>query len=334
MRYMLAKRQPSLVNLCPYVFVVCLVVVSTDSAFADAGKIAFTSNRDGEWAIYIMDGDGAGRFELTEGTDPTWLPDGRTIGFVHRDDVWTIDSDGTNLARISKSRPDGGIASAAWSPIGRKIAYYGRRGPVWDIFVMDADGKNPKNLTRDPSYHGTPSWSPYGNRITFMSRTLINVQPFRTDTAIIVMDTNGGKIMNITNHPRNKNSAPSWSPDGKKIAYSASPKPGLWLPPTNIHLMNVDGTNPVVLTPQERWAYEWSPTWSPDSKKLAFRKQSPDGWTDIYTTNADGSDLRNITQTHRVDEASPAWSPAPLAVSSSGRMAARWGEVKQSAKRH
>ena len=330
------KRERSMVKSCQVLIVVFLLALSADLVLAVEGRIAFTSNRgeDEDWTIYIMDSDGGSRSELTEGTHPTWLPDGRTIGFVHRDDVWTIDSDGTNLARITKSGHDDGIASAAWSPNGRKIAYYGRLGPVWDIFVMDADGKNPQNLTRDPSYHGTPSWSPYGNRITFMSRALINAQPFRSDTAIIVMDTNGGKIMNVTNHPRNKNSAPSWSPDGKKIAYSASPKPGLWLPPTNIHLMNVDRTDPVVLTPQDRWAYEWSPTWSPDSRRLAFRKQSPDGWTDIYTINADGSDLRNITQTHRVSEASPAWSPAPLAVSSSGRLVTKWGEVKQSAKRH
>ena len=96
--------------------------------------------------------------------------------------------------------------------------------------------------------------------------------------------------------------------------------------------MNADGTNKVMLTKEDRWAYEWAPCWSPDSKKIAFVKQTPDGFHDIFTINADGSNLRNITQTHRKEERFPAWSPAPLAVSSSGRMAARWGEVKQGAK--
>ena len=283
MRCKLLMKQMRVVRLCLFLIVIYLLAATADFVVAVEGKIAFMSKRgdDEDWTISIMDSDGARRFELTEGTHPTWLPDGRTIGFVHRDDVWTIGSDGTNLARFTESGPNDGIASAAWSPNGRKIAYYGHLGPVWNIFVMDADGKNPKNLTRDPRYNGTPSWSPYGNRITFMTLTLIDVQPVRTDTAIIVMDANGGKIMNVTNRPRSKNSDPSWSPDGKKIAYSASPKPGLWLPPRNIHLMNVDGTDPVVLTPQDRWAYEWNPTWSPDSNKLAFRKQSPDGRTSI-----------------------------------------------------
>ncbi len=335
MRRKSLKRERSIVKLCQVLTVVFLLALSANFVLAVEGKIAFMSQRgdDEDWTISIMHSDGAGRFELTEGTKPTWLPDGRTIGFVHRDDVWTIDSDGTNLARITKSRPDDGIASAAWSPNGRKIAYYGRLGAVWDIFVMDADGKNPKNLTRDPRYHGTPSWSPYGNRITFMTLTLVNIQlVVKTDTDIMVMGANGGEIMNVTNRPLAKNSDPSWSPNGKKIAYSASPKPGLWLPPRNIHLINVDGTDPAALTPQDRWAYEWNPTWSPDSNMLAFRKQSPDGWTDIYIINADGSNLRNITQTHGVSEASPSWSPAPLAVSSSGRLVTQWGDLKRGAK--
>ena len=295
------------------------------------GKIVFTSNRDGEEAIYIMDGDGGSRYELTEGSNPTWLPDGRTIGFVHRADVWTIDSDGTNRVRITKSRSDDGIASAAWSPNGRKIAYYGRLGPVWDIFVMDADGKNPKNLTRDQRYDGKPSWLPYGNRITFMT-WMYPENAARRESDIFVTDSDGTNLVNLTKSPRNKNASPSWSPDGKKIAYSASPKPLLWLPPNNIYLMNADGTNPVVLTMQERWTYEWDPCWSPDSKKIAFRKRTPDGWEDIFTINADGTGLQNITQTHREYEGYPAWSPVSQAVSSSGRLVTQWGSVKQNAK--
>ena len=84
--------------------------------------------------------------------------------------------------------------------------------------------------------------------------------------------------------------------------------------------MNADGTNQVILTEAGRWIYEEHPTWSLDSKKIAFVKQTPDGFHDIFTINVDGSGLRNITQTHRVSEGSPAWSPAPQAVSASGRM--------------
>ena len=96
--------------------------------------------------------------------------------------------------------------------------------------------------------------------------------------------------------------------------------------------MNADGTNQVILTEAGRWIYEEHPTWSPDSKKIAFVKQTPDGFHDIFTINVDGSGLRNITQTHRVSEGSPAWSPAPQAVSASGRMVTQWGNLKQGAK--
>ncbi|MDE0506959.1 MAG: hypothetical protein OXI86_23015, partial [Candidatus Poribacteria bacterium] len=141
-------------------------------------------------------------------------------------------------------------------------------------------------------------------------------------------DSNGAGLRNLTKNPPARNSSPSWSPDGKKIAFVAWPKPFLWTPPHNIFVMNSDGTNPIMITEEGPWVYEWQPTWSPDSKKIAFVKHTPDGFEDIFTINADGTGLQNITQTHRVSEWHPAWSPAPQAVSPSGRLVTQWGTVK------
>jgi len=148
------------------------------------------------------------------------------------------------------------------------------------------------------------------------------------------MNSKGGGRRNLTLNSVARNIGGSWSPDGKKIAYVASPDPFQWLPPHNIHVMNSDGTDQVMPTDEGRWVYEEHPSWSPDSKKIAFVKQTPDGFHDIFTINADGSDLRNITQTHRISEGNPAWSPPSLAVSSTGRLVTRWGDVKQNAKLH
>ncbi|MDE0300993.1 MAG: hypothetical protein OXN17_20355 [Candidatus Poribacteria bacterium] len=299
-------------------------------AYGVEGKIAFTSNRDGERAIYLMDGDGQNPIKLTEGNMPAWLPDGETIGFLYGGDIWMIDREGTDRRNITKGRFKETILYPDWSPDGSKIVYWSRVGGNFgtpDIYVMDADGRNPKNLTDDLHYDDSPSWSPDGRNVAFAA--YLRPRGNRVESEIFVMDAKGDNRVNLTQNPRAKSRQVSWSPDGTRIAYSASPKPFLWSSPYNIYVVNADGTDPVLLTAPERWAYEYHPCWSPDSKKIAFSKYTPDGFHDIFTMNADGSELTNITQTHRVSEGYPAWSPAPQAVSSQGRLATRWGEVKQ-----
>ena len=315
-----------------FLLVLFLWVVVGGHAYAAEGKIAFTSNRDGERAIYIMDNDGGNSYRLTEGGMPAWLPNGDKIGFVHHGDIWVIDREGRNRENITKGRHEESIFDPAWSPDGSEIVYRSRVGGIFgtfDIYLINAAGRHSKNLTDDLHYDDRPSWSPNGRQIAFGAY----LRPRRqwVESEVFVMDMNGGNRVNLTQNPHAKSAGVSWSPDGTRIAYSASPKPFLWLGPINIYVMNADGTNPVLLTEQQRWAYESRPCWSPDSKKIAFAKQTPDGFRDIFTINADGSGLQNITQTHRVKEGYPAWSPPPLAVSSSGRMVTQWGRIKQRA---
>ena len=327
MKCRLQKGRRSCEYLSLLLMVSSLLVVSADFVLAAEGKIAFTSYRDGEGGIYIMDGDGGNPYKLTEGSLPAWHPDGQTIGFLDGGDLWLINLDGSNRQNLTNSEIKFHSSAPAWSPDGTKIAYSARDAVSYDIFVMDADGRNSENLTREHRHNWEPSWSPYGNRIIFVTWVGLN-PPFGDETNLFVIDANGDNRRNLTMNPRGKNANPSWSPDGTKIAYRASPKPLLWFPPHNIYVMNSDGTNQVMLTEEGRWVYEEQPTWSPDSKKIAFAKQTPDGFHDIFTINADGSGLQNITQTHRVSEWSPAWSPPPLAVSSSGRLVTQWGTVK------
>ena len=319
--------------------VLFLLVAAGSHVYGTEGKIAFTSIRDGSSAIYTMGPDGENPSKLTEGSMPAWLPDGEGIGFVDRGDIWIIDREGINRRNITKGRFKESIGTPAWSPDGDKIAYLSQVGGIfgtYDIFLISANGRNSRNLTNDFNREGRPSWSPYGRRIAFESVFVGGANNFGGQkwlgSDIFVMDANGRNRVNLTQNGRAKNHYAGWSPDGSRIAYTASPKPGQRFAPSNIYVMNADGSNPILLTPQERWANEASPCWSPDSTKIAFVNQTPDGFHDIFTINADGSDLRNITETHRVDEYFPAWSPAPLAVSSSGRLVTRWGDVKQSAK--
>ncbi|MBI1927230.1 sigma-70 family RNA polymerase sigma factor [Candidatus Poribacteria bacterium] len=88
-------------------------------------KIAFTSNRDGNWEVYVMDADGKNPINLTKHP-----------------------AQDTNHS---------------WSPDGQKIAFASERDGNFEIYVMNADGSNPVNLTKNPAGDASPSWSPAPN---------------------------------------------------------------------------------------------------------------------------------------------------------------------------
>ena len=330
MRYKLLKKQLSLVRFGLFLVLVCLLAASADFALAVEGKIVFTSKRDGEKAIYVMDGDGGGQSKVAEGSYPAWHPDGQTISFLYEGDLWVTDLNGSNRQNLTNGRINlNSCVPTSWPPDGRQIAYWGNSDQGYGVYAMGTNGGNEQIVEAGWTRDGRVSWSPDGRSIAYSEMRQLDPPFKRFGSDISVVNANGSNSVNLTVNPAPMNISASWSPDGKKIAYVASPKPFLWLPPHNIHVMSADGTDSVMLTQEERWGYEWNPTWSPDSRRIAFARQTPDGFKDIFSMNADGSDRRNLTQTHRVEEEYPAWSPGAQAVSSTARLVTQWGAVKQ-----
>jgi len=105
----------------------------------------------------------------------------------------------------------GGDFDPAWSPDGRRIAFYSARGGNKEIYVMDADGGNIRNLTNDPKTDGRPSWSPDGQSIAFNSDR-------DGDHEIYIMDADGSNQRSLTN-----NSAGDWGPDWFDPAIAVAP---------------------------------------------------------------------------------------------------------------
>ncbi len=153
--------------------------------------------------------------------------------------------------------------------------------PMWDVQAGHVDV--------------TQKETPQATRIVFTSDRAGNED-------IYVVNADGSGQVNLTSHPAD-DSEPAWAPDGQRIAFVSTRNGGQQ---GNIWVMNANGSEPTRITADNSVA-DRKPAWSPDGTKIAFLSNR-DGEIQVYTMNADGSDLKALTnlETHDGD---PSWSP-------------------------
>lgn len=195
---------------------------ANDSAPAvspDGSLIAFESDRDGNYEIYVAGVDGRSPRRLTHNPArdqaPAWSPDGRRIVFTsdrdHRAgaDVYVMNADGTGVERLTS---DLAHWAPQFSPDGGRIAVQVNR----DVQVIDlADGTS-RRLTDDPRNGMNPTWAPDGQRIAFV--TTRNGQ-----AEIFTMNADGTDQTRLVTMARGNAIDPRWSPDGARIAFVLVP---------------------------------------------------------------------------------------------------------------
>jgi hypothetical protein len=181
-------------------------------------------------------------------------------------DIWRVRVDGTGSPERLTDQP-GDDRAATFSPDGTKLAFDSTRAGGTDIFVMNADGSDPRQLTFDHAFTWGATWSPDGSRIAFNSWRSGNQD-------IYVIDPDGGNTKRLTNGP-GEASVPSWSPDGKRIAFRR-----VFGPPDGGEIWSIDsaGNDPRLLSRDPGAADDMTSgggAWGPDGRIAFLRAENP-----------------------------------------------------------
>jgi Tol biopolymer transport system component len=211
------------------------------------------------------------------------------------------------------------ITYPTWSPDGKKVAFgaYDSAGTEHQIFVMNLDGSNARQLSFNGLFSSDPAWSPDSSQISFTSKTSTGID--MSGTGVFVVDVDAPVDVNAPVYSTVSDARlvkifktiygkAAWSADGTRLALSGHP-----LETDNVGdgkdsqilVVNIDGTNLTRLTGDD--SFGRAPGWSLDGHRLAFN--SRDGAIDtISVVNADGSADVPLP-TALIAGSDPVWSP-------------------------
>jgi Tol biopolymer transport system component len=236
------------------------------AAFPGAnGRIAFVSERDGNFEIYTANPDGTDPVRLTDDPsfdqDPTWSADGRRIAFASdRDgdyDIYLMNADGSGLAKVTDDAAD--EVGPSWAPDGTRLVFW-RAGipPDTELYVVNVDGTGLTPITGGASFSRDPVWSPDGSQIAFVSARsgsfrLYLVNPDGTGLVDLASGVDG-LIW------------PDWSPDATRLVFSDG---------FSISTIDRDGSGLSTIVadsirPDGGSDHRTLPVWSPAGDKIAY----------------------------------------------------------------
>ena len=230
----------------------------------DGERLAWSSDRDGDFEVYVMNADGGDVTQLTVdggALSPRWSPDGNLIAYSRGGTIMVVNADGSGPHAVLSSTAeaegenlcDSGGFPGGWSPDSTRITYYAASAidQVGHVCIVSLDGSTVETVVSEPpGYNVEPVWSPDGGRVAFRS-----IRDGNHD--IYVYDLDSKTEQRLTDVPA-LDSEPDWSPSGEWIVFGSNRDSGL---STDIYVMRADGSEVLRLTDHE--AKDSYPVWSP-----------------------------------------------------------------------
>lgn len=257
----------------------------------NGAQVVFTSDRDGDLEVYLVNADGSNLRRLTSATGrdahASFSHDNKHIVFQSPraggdTNVYAMDTDGNGVTRLTWLKGFAGVP--VYSPDDRQIAFQWRVTSdfqdtrKWMICVMNRDGSHLRVLTDGTANDQVPNWTRRGDRLLFFSdRTGKN--------QLYTMRPDGGDVRPLVRTAFNDQTG-FWSPDNRRISF-VSDRDGN----SELYTMDAQGRGVARLTRTP--AIERSAVWSPDGRRLAYTVED-DSHTDIYVMNADGTGTRKL----------------------------------------
>jgi Tol biopolymer transport system component len=282
------------------------ILYSTAQIIADP---AYRPIRGALFAVKIATGERRIVWAEGDAVQPRWSPNGKRIaywGFASQGgqrDIWTITAAGTNPVKLTDDAATDW--NPVWSPDGKHLYFGSDRGgrmEIWRAAIDEATGQ-----AQGPATQITKSGAGVRGHIAFdfaeLGLRLLYVdQIVNQAVEKIGFDPATGRVVGEPVRVLDAKLAPTQfdvSPDGQEIAFYSG------LQQENLYIAKADGTNVRQLTNDQ--FRDRGPAWSPDGKKIAFYSDRSGNY-ELWTINADGRSLTQVTNTPGANRSGVSWS--------------------------
>ena len=286
-------------------------IVCASSAQPTPSQLVFTSNRDGDFDLHLMDDDGSNVVQLTnhpaEDMEPAWSPDGQRIAFASNRDgdfeIFVMKADGTDVVQVTHTDASARDRRPKWSPDGRFLVFQRPFEPLTgrhtDLYQVElATGIITRLTFVGPfgSGGGLPDWAPD-------SRIIDQRHTDGSDWELFVRETNGSVRQLTFNSSEDLD--PDWFTGGTRAAFTSSANDG-----GDIRMIVLANGTQTALTTGP--ATDGGAAVSCDGSRIAFHRDRalPSEGFDIWVMAADGAGQVNISN-HPASDHSADWRCPP-----------------------